>query len=161
PAGPAAGRAAAGRSPWRLAGSRFARNRLALAALVLFLLIVGSSLAAPLYAHHLAHTHPFVSNLSGTTVVNGKRVELLQQSTKGLKLGATPIGPTWPANYLLGADEQGRDVAARVLYGGRSSLAIGCGSALIACLLATVLGLVAGFFGGFTDSLVSRFMDLV
>jgi peptide/nickel transport system permease protein len=161
PVGPVAGAPAAGRSQWRLAGSRFVRNRLALAALVLFILVVGSSLAAPLYAGYVAHTHPFVSNLSGTTVVDGKRVDLLQQSTEGLKLGTTPIGPTWHTNYFLGADEQGRDVAARVLYGGRSSLAIGVGSALIACVLATVLGLVAGFFGGFTDSLVSRLMDLV
>jgi peptide/nickel transport system permease protein len=161
PAAPVAGSAAAGTSQWRLAARRFARNRLALAALVLFVLIVGSCVAAPLYARYVAHTKPFFSNLSGTTVVDGKRVDLLQQSTSGLGLGTTPIGPTLQTNYFLGADDQGRDVAARVLYGGRSSLAIGVGSALIACVLATVLGLVAGFFGGFTDSVLSRLMDLV
>ena len=48
------------------------------------------------------------------------------QSTAGLGLGVTPIGPTWDIHhYFLGADEQGRDVAARLLYGGRNSLLIG------------------------------------
>ena len=60
-----------GRSPWRIAGRRLARDRLALAALVLFSLIVVVSLLAPVYASDIAHTDPFTSNLSGTTVVNG------------------------------------------------------------------------------------------
>src|SRR5205085_2014693 len=71
------------------------------------------------------------------------------------------IGPTWQGNYFLGADNQGRDVAARVLYGGRSSLEIGIASAAIACFLALVVGLVAGYFGGFVDSFLSRLMDLI
>jgi peptide/nickel transport system permease protein len=144
-----------------LAARRFARNRIALAALVLFALILASCLAAPLYARYVAHTHPFVSNLTGTTEVGGKRVSIIQQSTTGLRLGTTPIGPTWQTNYFLGADDQGRDVAARVLYGGRSSLAIGIGSAFIACIIATALGLVAGFFRGKTDTGLSRLMDLI
>lgn len=151
----------AGRSPWALAGRRLARDRLALASLVLFLLIVAVSFAAPLYAHDIAHTDPFVSNLNGTTVLNGKRVPLLQQGGGVLRLGETPIGPTWQRNYFLGADNQGRDVMARVLYGGRSSLLIGIGSAVIACFLATIVGLLAGFFGGITDGILSRAMDLI
>ncbi|HEX6490054.1 MAG TPA: ABC transporter permease [Gaiellaceae bacterium] len=150
-----------GRSPWALAGRRLVRNKLALAAFVLFLLIVAVSFAAPLYARHVAHTDPFVSNLSGSFQQNGKTVQVIQQGTGKLGLGETPIGPTWQAKYLLGADEQGRDVAARVLYGGRASLEIGIGSAALACLLATVFGLIAGFFGGWTDSFLSRAMDLV
>jgi peptide/nickel transport system permease protein len=128
---------------------------------VLFLLIVAVSFAAPLYAHDIAHTDPFVSNLNGTTVLNGKRVPLLQQGGGVLRLGETPIGPTWQRNYFLGADNQGRDVMARVLYGGRSSLLIGIGSAVIACFLATIVGLLAGFFGGITDGILSRAMDLI
>src|SRR5919199_4743804 len=108
----------AGKSPWRLAGRRLLRNRIAIAALVLFLLIVLVSFLAPIYAHHIAHTDPFTSNLSGTTVVNGKRVDVIQQGGGALGLGETPIGPTWHSNYFLGADNQGRDVMARVLYGG-------------------------------------------
>ena len=94
--------------------------------------------AAPLYARSIAHTDPFTSNVSGTTVVDGQPVPLLAPSTTGLGLGVTPIGPTWdPAHYFLGADNQGRDVMARLLYGGRSSLLIGVAAALLCCLLAT------------------------
>ena len=150
-----------GRSPWGLAGRRLLHNRLALAALVLFLLIVGVSFAAPFYAKHVARTAPFVSNLSGTIRLHGKKVSVIQQGTGKLGLGETPIGPTWRSHYLLGADSQGRDVAARVLYGGRASLEIGVGSAVLACVLATLLGLVAGFFTGAVDAILSRLMDLV
>jgi peptide/nickel transport system permease protein len=150
-----------GRSPWALAGRRLVANRIALAALVLFLLIVAVSFAAPLYAHHVAHTDPFVSNLNGTVTIDGKERQILQQGGGKLGLGETPIGPTWDTTYLLGADNQGRDVAARVLYGGRASLEIGLGSAALACLLATVLALIAGYFGGILDTIFSRLMDLV
>jgi peptide/nickel transport system permease protein len=152
----------AGRSPWALAFRRLRRNRIAFAALVLFILIVLSSFAAPLYATHIAHTDPFENNVNGTTIVNGKEVPLMEQGGGVLKLGETPIGPTWDIHhYFLGADAQGRDVMARLLYGGRSSLAIGIGSALLACVIATVLALIAGFYSGLTDSLLSRLMDIV
>jgi peptide/nickel transport system permease protein len=154
--------AIAGRNPWLLAGRRLWRNRIAMAALVLFLLIVVASLLAPLYATHIAHTNPFANNLNGTTIVHGKRVPLMQQGGGALRLGETPIGPTWDVHhYFLGADQQGRDVAARLLYGGRTSLIIGIGSAVICCLFATVTALIAGFFGGVTDSLLSRIMDVI
>jgi peptide/nickel transport system permease protein len=154
--------AIAGRNPWLLAGRRLWHNRIAMAALVLFLLIVVVSLLAPLYANHLAHTNPFANNLNGTTIVHGKRVPLMQQGGGALRLGETPIGPTWDVHhYFLGADQQGRDVAARLLYGGRNSLIIGIGSAVICCLFATVTALIAGFFGGVTDSLLSRIMDVI
>ena len=85
----------------------------------------------------------------------------MEQGGGVLKLGETPIGPTWDIHhYFLGADTQGRDVMARLLYGGRSSLAIGIGSALLACLIATVLALIAGFYSGLADSLLSRLMDV-
>jgi peptide/nickel transport system permease protein len=150
-----------GRSPWRIAGRRLARDRLALAALVLFSLIVVVSLLAPVYASDIAHTDPFTSNLSGTTVVNGERVDVIQETGGGLGLGEVPIGPTWHSNYFLGADNQGRDVMARVLYGGRASLQIGVASALICTLIALGLALVAGFFRSWTDTVLSRIMDLI
>jgi peptide/nickel transport system permease protein len=151
----------AGKSPWRLAGRRLLRNRVALAAGGLFVLIVVVSFGAPLYAEHIAHTDPFANNLNGTTVVDGKKVEVLQQGGGPLKLGETPIGPTWQSNYFLGADNQGRDVMARVLYGGRASLLIGVGSAVLACLAALLFALVAGFFRGPVDMVLSRLMDLI
>jgi peptide/nickel transport system permease protein len=150
-----------GKSPWRIAGRRFVRDRLSLAALALFVVILIGSLLAPVYARHVAHTDPFVSNLSGTTVVNGKRVDVIQQGGSGLGLGETPIGPTWQSNYFIGADNQGRDVMARVFYGGRASLQIGIVSATICSLIALGLALLAGFFRGWTDSFLSRIMDLI
>jgi peptide/nickel transport system permease protein len=150
-----------GRSPWRIAGRRLVRNRLAMASLGLFLLIVVVSLLAPFYASHIAKTDPFESNLTGTTTVDGKEVEVVQQTQSGLGLGTIPIGPTWQTNYFIGADNQGRDVMARVLYGGRASLQIGVASALICTLIALTIALLAGFFRGWTDSILSRVMDLI
>ena len=94
-------------------------------------------------------------------MINGKRVDVLQQGGGALGIGETPIGPTWHSNFFIGADNQGRDVAARVLYGGRSSLEIGIGSALLCCGIALVLALLAGFFRGPIDSVLSRLMDLI
>ena len=160
--GPELTSAVVGRNPWALAGRRLRRNRIALAALALFLLIVVLSLAAPLYAHGVAQVNPFPPNLNGHTVVNGKVVPVMQQGGGALKLGETPLGPTWDLNhYFLGADSVGRDVAALLLYGGRSSLLVGIGSAVLCSLAATVLALIAGFFGGVTDSLLSRLMDVI
>jgi peptide/nickel transport system permease protein len=148
--------------PWQLARRRLLRNRVALAMAGLLVLIVALCLCAPLYARHVAHTDPFRSNVSGTTIVNGKPVPVMKSSTQGLGLGVTPIGPTWDVHhYFLGADEQGRDVAARLLYGGRNSLLIGTSAALITCLIALLVGGVAGFFGGIVDGILSRLLDVV
>jgi peptide/nickel transport system permease protein len=85
----------------------------------------------------------------------------MQEGGGKLGLGVIPIAPTWQGNYFIGADNQGRDVMARVLYGGRASLEIGIGSAVICCVLALVLALLAGFFGRATDAVLSRTMDLI
>jgi peptide/nickel transport system permease protein len=152
----------AGRSPWALAGRRLVRNRIAMVGAVMFVVIVVVSFTAPLYADHVAHVNAFENNLNGHTIVNGKRVPLMQQGGGILHLGETPIGPTWDVHhYFLGADQNGRDVAARVLYGGRSSLQVGIGSAVICCFLATVFALLAGFHGGVIDALFSRAMDVI
>ncbi len=133
-----------------------------MAALGVLVVITVACLGAPVYAHSVAHTDPFSSNISGTTVIDGKTVQLLQPSSTGLGLGVTPIGPTWnPSHYFLGVDNQGRDVMARLLYGGRNSLLISLTSALMCCVIATVLGLFAGYFGGFVDAILSRVLDVV
>jgi len=152
----------AGASPWMLARRRLLRNRVAMAMVGVLVIIVVACLGAPLYAHHVAHTDPFRSNLDGTTVVHGKVVPIMEQESGGLGLGVTPIGPTWDVrHYFLGADDQGRDVASRLLYGGRNSLIIGVSAALLTCILATIVGLVAGFFGGIVDGILSRLLDVV
>ncbi len=154
--------ALAGRNPWALAWRRLRRNRIALAALGLLLLIIALSLAAPWYARDIAHVNALAPNLNGTTIVNGKVVPIMQEGGGVLKLGETPIGPTWNIHhYFLGADGLGRDVTSLLLYGGRASLQIGISSAVICCVVATVIALIAGFFGGLTDTILSRIMDIV
>jgi peptide/nickel transport system permease protein len=149
------------RGPWRTAFRRLRRDRTAMTAGAVFLVIVVACLLAPLYASY-AGTDPFRSNLSGRIVVDGARVPIMQPSSTGLGLGVTPIGPTWnPRAYMLGADSQGRDVAARLLYGGRNSLLIAGSATLIALALATLLGVSAGFFGGVVDLVLSRILDVL
>ncbi len=148
--------------PWRTALGQLGRNRAAVVAAVVLVLVIAACVAAPLYASSVAHVEPFRSNLSGTTEVGGRQVDVIEASTGGLGLGSTPIGPTWdPAHYALGADSQGRDVAARLLYGGRNSLFIGFVSAALCCLVAAVVGIVAGYFGGIVDTVLSRLLDVV
>jgi peptide/nickel transport system permease protein len=151
-----------GRGPWATALRKLTSDRAAMTALSVFLLIVLLCLLAPVYATHIAGTDPFRSNLGGEIVVDAVATPVMQTSTEGLALGFTPIGPTWdPAAYFLGADGQGRDVAARLLYGGRNSLLI-AGMATVICLvLAGVIGLVAGFFGGVVDWVLSRILDVL
>ena len=67
-----------------------------------------------------------------------------------------PIGPTWHSRFFLGADANGRDVAVRLLYGGRNSLEIGAIATLITMLLATIIGTVAGYFRGWPDAILGR-----
>ena len=113
------------RGPWLTAYRKLRSDGAAMAALFVVLAIVILCLLAPVYAAYVAKTDPFRSNLSGMIMLDGKSVPIMQTSTEGLGLGFTPIGPTWhPTAYMLGADGQGRDVAARLLYGGRNSLLI-------------------------------------
>src|SRR5262249_59073263 len=93
-------------------------------ALGVFIFVVVCCLLAPLYASW-AGVDPFKSTLDAVIQVNGQDQPVMVQSTEGLGLGYDPIGPTWQlGNYFLGADNQGRDVMARLLYGGRNSLLI-------------------------------------
>lgn len=151
----------AGQGPWRRAMCKLRRDRIALGAGALLLLIVLTALAAPLYASLVAHTDPFHSGLDAKIMVDGRLVPVMQPSTTGLGLGVTPIGPTWQASYFLGADNQGRDVAARMFFGGRSSLLI-AGMATVICLtLSGLVGLVSGYWGGMVDLVLSRLLDIL
>src|SRR5215470_3035446 len=83
-----------GRGPWATALRKIRSDRAAMAALLLFVVIVALCMLAPLYATYVAKTDPFRSNLSGKIMVEGKRVPVMETSTEGLGLGFTPIGPT-------------------------------------------------------------------
>jgi peptide/nickel transport system permease protein len=144
----------AGLGPWRLALRRLGRNKVALAFGALFVVIVAMSLAAPLWAHGVAHTDPFQNHLTDTIVVNG-------QSRDVVAPDGVPIGPTYHGRFFLGADGNGRDIAVRLLYGGRTSLLVGLGAALMTILLSIVVGTLAGYFRGWPDTLLSRGLDIL
>jgi peptide/nickel transport system permease protein len=67
--------------------------------------------------------------------------------------------PSW--DHLLGTDGLGRDVLSRMIWGARVSLLVGFVSAGLACLIGLVLGAIAGYFGGFLDALLMRFVDVM
>jgi peptide/nickel transport system permease protein len=130
-----------------------------MAAATILVLVVAACIAAPWYAAHVSQTDPFASDLDGSITLNGQPVDIMQSADTGF--GVTPIGPTWSAHYFLGADNQGRDVAARLLYGGRNSLLIAGGATLICLLLAGLVGTVAGFSGGIIDMILARALDVL
>jgi peptide/nickel transport system permease protein len=67
-------------------------------------------------------------------------------------------GGRWP--FVLGTDDQGRDILSTILYGMRISLLVGLGAVALAALLGVALGLVAGFFGGLVDIAAMRLADV-
>ena len=147
--------------PWLNAWRHVRRDKAAMAALFVLVLVILVCIAAPFYASSIAHTDAFTSNVNGTYVVDGQTKPVLEASTEGLGLGVNPIGPTWTSQFFLGADNQGRDVMARMLYGGRNSLMIGFVSAVICCVLAGFVGIVAGYFGRAVDAVLSRALDVM
>jgi peptide/nickel transport system permease protein len=144
---------APGLSPWALAVRRLKRNRAALVFGALFVVLVALALAAPLWAQ-IADTTPAKNHLSDTVVVNGK-------SEQVVTFDGVPIAPTWQKKFFLGADQNGRDVAVRLLYGARNSLFIGVTAAIITVILAVMLGTLAGYFRGWTDAIISRSLDVM
>ncbi|HET8565288.1 MAG TPA: ABC transporter permease [Solirubrobacterales bacterium] len=167
-AGPAGGASAAvpeapeggsgGYGPWRLALRRFLRNRVAVAFLALFFLIVVFVLAAPLWANHVAQTGPNETHTLQKLHVNGEVREVVTPEGR-------PIGPQWfeaGGKFFLGADSRlGRDEMVRLMYGGRTSLLIGVLSGLITTLLAVVLGLLSGYYKGWVDAVIARTLDVL
>jgi peptide/nickel transport system permease protein len=143
-----------GRSPWYLAWLRMRRNRVGLAFGVLFLLIVLACLAAPLWADHVAHTGPNENHITDKILIDG-------QETYVVSPDGTPVGPGLHGRYLLGADQNGRDVMVRLLYGGRTSIYIGVIAALVTTVLAVLVGLLCGYYRGWIDAVLSRVMDVV
>jgi peptide/nickel transport system permease protein len=160
-----------GRSPWYLAWRRLRRNYVALFSLAVFIAIVIACACAPLYAKHVAHTGPNDVHVGEQVMVAGEPKQVIgggsfyDPETKKFEIRRVEIlGPTWwhaDGRFVLGADNLGRDVAVRLLYGGLNSLKIGIGSAFICTLVAVVLALLGGYFGGWIDWVVSRFFDII
>jgi peptide/nickel transport system permease protein len=112
--------------------ARWLRNRSLLAGLGLLGILAGMCAAAPLLAGRNPDQQDLLHVLSGPS-----------------------------ASHLLGTDDLGRDIWARLLYGGRIDLVIGFAAVIAPFVLGTALGLVAGYFGGWADAVVMRVLDIV
>lgn len=111
---------------------RFCRKKMSVVAGVMLILIIAACAFAPLYVH----VDPLKQNLFNTY--------------------ARPS-----AEHLLGTDNLGRDILVRLLYGGRSSLAISFSGVLSGTAVGVILGVIAGYFGGIADTLISRLIDVL
>jgi len=82
-----------------------------------------------------------------------------------LLLDNARLPPSWSEggnpNFLLGTDEQGRDILSALMYGARISLAVGLASVILSLLVGVCLGLLAGFLGGWVDGLLMRLCDVM
>jgi peptide/nickel transport system permease protein len=117
----------------------FARNRIALAALIVLCAIV----ATALFAHLLSPQNPY--NLAELDILDAK-----------MPPGTKADGRT----YWLGTDEQGRDMLSAIFYGLRISVGVGVVSTVLALALGAAIGLAAGYAGGWVDATIMRIVDL-
>ncbi|WP_376768313.1 ABC transporter permease [Litoribacterium kuwaitense] len=75
-----------------------------------------------------------------------------------MEVGNTLLGPG-EAGHLLGTDSYGRDIFSRIVYGARISLIVGISAVLFGAIFGSLLGLISGYFGGKTDTVIMRFID--
>jgi ABC-type dipeptide/oligopeptide/nickel transport system permease subunit len=120
---------------------RLMRDKATLIAMVFIVALVAFALSAPLIAHLTGHGRD------------------QQFRTTGLDASGIPRGPG--GTFLLGTDNLGRDVLVRLAYGAQISLMVGVVASLAAAFIGVTVGTLAGYFGGWVDTLLSRVMDLV
>jgi len=118
----------------------FTGSPVTIASAVITVVLVAAALLAPLIAPH----NPF--------------------DPASLSITDSLLPPVWGkdgvSGYLLGTDDQGRDVLSTILYGMRISLSVGFASVLLAIVIGVPLGLAAGYFGGYADALIMRVADV-
>lgn len=131
-----------GRSPWQLFWLRFRQDRAALIGLGFVVFLVLLALTAPLIAKYIVH--------------HGPNDLFQREMTTDIGL---PKGPT--SHFWFGADTVGRDVFVRTIYGTRTSLLVAVFATGFALLIGVALGMVAGYFRGWVDTLISRIIDIV
>ena len=127
-------------TPFRRFVSEFMASKVAVGGLVVFAVIALVAILAP----WIAPQNPY--DLGEIDIMDGR-----------LPPGA--VGGSGMTHWL-GTDDQGRDMLSGIMYGLRISLAVGAGSALIACVVGASLGLLAAYSGGRTDSVIMRVVDL-
>src|SRR5205823_3579762 len=130
-----------GRSQASLTWQRLRRDKVAVASAAVILLMAVLAIAAPAFA-----------------VLTGHGVAQQFPNT-GISATGTPAGPG--GTFWLGADELGRDLFVRILYGARISLAVGVITTALGTVAGVAAGLAAGYFGGWVDMTLSRFIDAV
>jgi ABC-type dipeptide/oligopeptide/nickel transport system permease subunit len=128
-----------GKSPWVLAVRRLRSDRAAMISLGVVVLIVACAIGAPIFAIITGHGN------------------MQQFTSTGLDPAGSPVGPN--STFWLGTDDLGRDLLVRIAYGARISLFVGVVATAVTVLGGLVIGLAAGYFGGWVDSLLARFMD--
>lgn len=126
---------------WRV-GSDFLQSRVAVAGLLMLAVVVVVALAAP----WITPQNPY---------------DLLQLDVLDARLPPGSASSEGGYTYWLGTDGQGRDLYSAIVYGLRISLGVGVGSALIAAVLGTLVGLLAAYAGGRVDALLMRLVDLL
>jgi peptide/nickel transport system permease protein len=131
----------AARSPWQLFSRRFREDKLALASVVFIVLLVLVAIFAPLVIKIFGAPGPDV------------------RDTSALDIFGTPTGPS--SQHIFGVDQLGRDVFSRTVYGARVSLIVAVTATGIATLIGIVTGLLAGYYKGWTDTIVSRSVDVL
>ncbi|MHA6910722.1 ABC transporter permease [Ralstonia pseudosolanacearum] len=132
--------ATAEETPLRRFVRQFCASRVAVIGVIVLAIIIVVAMAAP----WIAPQNPY--DLSRLDVLDSRLAP-------GEKSGDGMI-------FLLGSDDQGRDILSAILYGLRISVGVGAVSTVIALALGTVLGLIAGFAGGRIESLIMRIADL-
>jgi peptide/nickel transport system permease protein len=130
-----------GRSPWKLAGERLRRDRVALASLGFIALVTLFAIFAPVVAALTGHG------------VNQQFNQI------GLDPSGLPLGPN--STFLFGTDDLGRDILVRTAYGARISLLVGVVATLVTIAIGVVIGLIAGYVGKVADTILSRLIDVV
>ncbi len=138
--GSANGQARRSRSPFRQMLSALLRDRLALVGILLVVIFILAAVFAPL----IAPQNPY--DLSQLDILDG-RLSPGSQSMNGMV-------------YLIGTDDQGRDLLSAILYGLRTSILVGISSAAIALVIGASLGLVSAYAGGRLDSFLMRVVDI-
>ncbi len=131
----------AARSPLQLFWRRFRSDRVALVSAIFIIVLIIVAIAAPLIVK--------IFGLPGPNV----------QDPNALDVFGSPTGPT--GAHPFGVDQLGRDVLSRVIYGSRVSLEVGIFGTAISAVIGTIVGLLAGFYRGWTDTVLMRAVDVV
>ncbi len=128
------------RSPAQLFWRRFRSDRVAMVSAVFIVVLILVAVFAPVIVSILGLQGPNVQN------------------SNALDAFGSPTGPS--GAHIFGVDQLGRDVFSRVIYGARVSLEVGIIGTAIAAIIGTVVGLVAGFYRGWADTLLMRAVDV-